>query len=271
MITLIAHAKINLFLDVTGKRADGYHLLETVMQSVDLADIVTVELLRENIEISCSDPDVPDDERNTCYKATKMFYALLGTHGGADITLDKRIPHGAGLGGGSADAAAVLTGLNVLHGKPFDEQTMLKLAVQVGADVPFCMTGGTKLCKGVGDIMSSAEPYPAKCFLIVKPNFRFDTKAAYESYDVTMVQRRERHENEYYNVFRAIYKNDELNRIVSKLTELGAKGAELTGSGSAVFGAFDSMEDAADAAKSFKTYFTAISQPTARGVIQLKV
>lgn len=271
MITLIAHAKINLFLDITGKLADGYHLLETVMQSVDLSDIVTVELARTGIEISCSDPTVPDDERNTCHKAVKMFYALMGHHGGAEITLDKRIPHEAGLGGGSADAAAVLTGLNILHGKPFDEQTMLKLAVRVGADVPFCMVGGTKLCKGIGDVMSDVEPYPARCFLVVKPDFGFDTKAAYESYDVTMVKRRERGENEYYNVFRAIYKNSELNSIVDKLCELGAEGAELTGSGSAVFGAFQSIEDAADAAKKFPRYFTAICKPTARGVIQLKV
>lgn len=271
MITLIAHAKLNLFLDITGKRADGYHLLETVMQSVDLADIVTVELADTNIGISCSDPTVPDDERNTCYKAAKLFYTLMGRHGGADITLDKRIPHGAGLGGGSADAAAVLVGLNALNGKPFDEQTLLKLAVKVGADVPFCLAGGTKLCKGIGDIMTDAPPYPARCFLVVKPDFGFDTKAAYKSYDVTMVKRRERHENEYYNVFRAIYKNEELNAIVDKLCSLGAEGAELTGSGSAVFGAFQSIEDAADAAKKFPRCFTAVCKPTMRGVIQLKV
>ncbi len=270
MITLIAHAKLNLFLDITGKRADGYHLLETVMQSVDLADIVTVELAKTGAEISCSDPTVPDDERNTCHKAVRLFYALLGSRGGAEITLDKRVPHGAGLGGGSADAAAVITGLNILHGKPFDEQTMLKLAVKVGADVPFCMTGGTKLCKGIGDIMSSERPYPARCFLIIKPSFGLDTKAAYESYDVTMVKRRVRHENEYYNVFRAIYKNSELNTIVDKLLALGAEGAELTGSGSAVFGAFQSIEDAADAAKKFPSCFTAVCKPAARGIVQLK-
>ena len=271
MITLIAHAKINLFLDITGKRADGYHLLETVMQSVDLADIVTVELAGTNIEISCSDPTVPDDERNTCHKAARLFYTLLGSHGGAEITLDKRIPHGAGLGGGHDEAAAVLTGLNILHGNPFDEQTMLKLAVKVGADVPFCMVGGTKLCKGIGNIMSKEKPYPVRCFLVVKPSFGFNTKAAYESYDVTMIKRRERHANEYYNVFRAIYKNKELDAIVDRLAELGAEGAELTGSGSAVFGAFQSIEDASDAAKKFPSCFTAVCRPAERGIIQLKV
>lgn len=270
MITLIAHAKINLFLDITGKRADGYHLLETVMQSVDLSDIVTVELADE-ISVSCSDPTIPEDEDNICCKAAELFYALLGKRGGADIYIDKRIPQGAGLGGGSADAAAVLRGLNRLCGKPFDEDTLLKLAAKTGADVPFCLVGGTKLCRGIGDVMADEKPYPARDFLIVKPAFGCDTKAAYESYDVTMIPRRERHEGEYYNVFREIYKNKEINEITGRLKELGATGAELTGSGSAVFGAFADEYDAADAAKNFPTYFTAVCHAASKGISVLDV
>ena len=269
MITLLANAKINTFLDITGKRADGYHLLETVMQSVDLADIVTVDIADSGITVGCSDPTVPENEGNICYKAADLFFALLGEKGGADIYIDKRIPHGAGLGGGSADAAAVLRGLNELHGKPFDEETLLKLALKTGADVPFCMVGGTKLCRGIGEIMTDEKPYPAKYFLIVKPDFGCDTKAAYESYDVTMIPRKERQKNEFYNVFRLIYKNEELNSIVEKLTELGAEGAELTGSGSAVFGAFRFEGEAAAAAKKFPKYFTAVCRPVSKGTIQL--
>ena len=270
MITVIAHAKINLFLDITGKLADGYHLLETVMQSVDLSDIVSVEL-GDEITVSCSDPEIPENDDNICYKAADLFYTLLGHRGGTDIYIDKRIPHGAGLGGGSADAAAVLRGLNRLHNDPFDEETLLKLAAKTGADVPFCLVGGTKLCRGIGDKMTDTEPYPERNFLIVKPNFSCGTKAAYADYDVTMVPRRERHEGEYYNVFREIYKNGEINGIVEKLKELGAVNAELTGSGSAVYGAFEDSYAAADASKNFPMFFTAVCRATSKGAAVLSV
>ena len=265
MITLLANAKINTFLDITGKRADGYHLLETVMQSVDLADIVTVELTDSGISVSCSDPTVPENGDNICYKAADLFFALLGKPSGADIYIDKRIPHGAGLGGGSADAAATLRGLNELCGKPFDEQTLLKLGLKAGADVPFCTVGGTKLCRGIGEIMTDEKPYPAKYYLIVKPDFGCDTKAAYADYDVSIIPRKERQKNELYNVFRMIYKNEEINSIVQKLTEFGAEGAELTGSGSAVFGAFGFEGEATAAAKKFPKYFTAVCRPVSFG------
>lgn len=270
MITLIAHAKINLFLDITGKLSDGYHLLETIMQSVDLSDILSIELADE-ITVSSSDPEIPEDEDNICYKAAELFYMLLGQKGGADIYIDKRIPHGAGLGGGSADAAATLRGLNRLHGKPFDDNALLKLAAKTGADVPFCLVGGTKLCRGIGDVMTDEEPYPERDFLIVKPNFNCDTKAAYESYDVTMIPRRERQEGEYYNVFREIYKNKEINEIIEKLKSLGASAAELTGSGSAVFGAFDNDYDAQEAAKQFPMYFTAVCHAASKGISVLDI
>lgn len=267
MITLLANAKINTFLDITGKRADGYHLLETVMQSVDLADIVTVELTDSEISVSSSDPTVPENEGNICYKAADLFFALSGKSGGADIYIDKRIPHGAGLGGGSADAAAALRGLNELCGKPFDEPTLLKLAANTGADVPFCLAGGTKLCRGIGEIMTDEKPYPAKYFLIVKPDFGCDTKAAYADYDAAMLPRKERQSNELYNVFRMIYKNEELDSLVRKLTELGADGAELTGSGSAVFGAFGSESEAVAATKKFPECFTALCRPVSNGIL----
>lgn len=267
MLTLLAYAKINLFLDITGKRADGYHLLETVMQSVDLPDIVTLELADSGITVSSSDPTVPENEGNICYKAAKLFFALLGKSGGASVRIDKRIPLGAGLGGGSADAAAVLRGLNELSGEPFDEETLLGLAAKVGADVPFCMVGGTKLCRGIGELMSDEKPYPAHCFLIVKPDFGVDTKTAYAEYDRSPLPQRERNANGYYNVFRAIYKNDELDNIVQKLIELGADGAELTGSGSTVFGAFSAEDKAAAAAKLFPSCFTAVCRPVPKGIM----
>lgn len=266
--TLIANAKINTFLDITGKREDGYHLLETVMQSIDLSDFVTVELTSDDeITVSCSDPTVPEDEGNICYKAADLFFALLGERASTDIYIDKRIPQGAGLGGGSADAAAVLRGLNALYENPFDEETMLKLALKTGADVPFCMVGGTKLCRGIGEVMTEEAPYPARYFLIVKPGFKCDTKSAYSDYDAANVPRKERQKNELYNVFREIYKNDEINSIIQTLKELGANGAELTGSGSAVFGAFTLEGEAIAAAKKFPNHFTAVCRPVSKGTI----
>lgn len=261
MITLLAYAKINLFLDITGKRGDGCHLLETVMQSIDLADVVSVERVNSGITVTCSDPTVPENEGNICHKAAERFFAECGVSGGAGIHIDKRIPHGAGLGGGSADAAATLRGLNELSGRPLDEETLLRLAASIGADVPFCMAGGTKLCRGIGEEMSDTPPYPAKCFLIVKPDFGCGTKAAYAEYDRKPVPVRERKAGEYYNVFRAIYKNERLNAIVAKLIESGADGAELTGSGSAAFGAFSDEETATAAARQFAECFTAVCKP----------
>ena len=265
MITLIANAKINLFLDIAGKRSDGYHDLETVMQSVDLADIVTAELA-DNISVECSDPTVPQNAGNICHKAAEVFYTLLARSGGAKIFIEKRIPHGAGLGGGSADAAAVLTALNVLNGKPFDEKTLLKLGAKTGADVPFCMTGGQKLCGGIGNVMENTAEYGSSDYLIVKPPFSCPTGAAYAMYDIAPVPRRKRN-GEVYNVFRAVYNNAEINGITEKLKELGASAAELTGSGSAVFGAFDGEKSAINAAKAFPNCFTAVCKPASKGVV----
>lgn len=265
MITLIANAKINLFLDIINKRPDGYHNLETVMQSIDLSDILTVELADE-ISVECSDPTVPQNEGNICHKAAELFYALFAKKGGAEIFIEKRIPHGAGLGGGSADAAAVLIGLNALHGKPFDEKILLKLGAKVGADVPFCMTGGQKLCGGTGNAMENTKEFDWRDYLIVKPSFSCDTKKAYEMYDITPVLRREQ-DGGVYNVFRALYGNAELNDTVEKLERLGAEAAELTGSGSAVFGAFDDRKAAINAAKAFPNCFTAVCRPVSRGVV----
>lgn len=268
-MTLIAHAKINTYLDITGKRADGYHLLETVMQSIDLADIVTVELADSGITVSCSDPTVPENKGNICYKAAELFFALSGKHGGTDIHIDKRIPHGAGLGGGSADAASVLRGLNALYNDPFDEAAILKLAARTGADVPFCMVGGTKLCRGIGEEIEDTAPLNARYYLIVKPDFGCDTKSAYGEYDNAPVPRKKRCDGEFYNVFRELYKNEQINMIVQRLKELGADGAELTGSGSAVFGAFICESEASAAAKKFPNCFTAVCRPVSKGTLAI--
>lgn len=140
-----ANAKLNLYLDITGRRADGYHLLETVMQSITLADGVTVVVSAGNgISLSCDREDVPTDSRNTAYRAAEYFMEAAGVSGTVCIDIEKHIPSGAGMGGGSADAAAVLRALNMAYGEPLTEDSLLEIAARVGADVPFCLVGGNQ-------------------------------------------------------------------------------------------------------------------------------
>ena len=272
-----ANAKINLYLDITGRRSDGYHLLETVMQSIDVCDRVSVELNNSGaINVSASNPAIPENEGNICYKAAKLLREKIGENFGADIHIEKHIPFGAGLGGGSADAAAVLEGLNYLLQNPLSEKELLLLSAEIGADVPFCLTGGTKLCKGIGEEFFDIEPFPEKTYLIVMPNYGCDTKIAYRKYDSSPVAEKnaldeflgsgEKFPEELYNVFQVLYEDERINRIAEKLKKSGAEGACLSGSGAAVFGVFDNEQQAMSAAEQFPDYFTAVSRPAAAGV-----
>lgn len=267
-ITLTAYAKLNLYLDITGRRGDGYHLLETVMQSVSLADYVTVALKDSGgISVSCSDPLIPENEGNICHKAARLFFEEVGG-GGADIRIEKRIPSGAGMGGGSTDAAAVLKGLNELCGGAVDGKKLHELAARVGADVPFCLYGGTKLCRGIGDIISEVQPIKECAFLVVMPDFSRSTAEAYQRYDDSPLEPKGALEEftvsggEYwrhlYNVFEELYGDRRITELTDKLRNAGALGAALTGSGAAVYGLFADADGAAAAAREFPTLFTAV-------------
>ena len=261
-LNLLACAKLNLYLDITGRRDDGYHLLETVMQSISLADVVTVVVCPgDGITLTCSREDIPTDSRNTAYRAAELFMQSAEKRGCILIDIEKHIPSGAGMGGGSADAAAVLRGLNMEFGNPLSEQKLLDIAVQVGADVPFCLVGGTKLCRGIGEQMSDF-PAAKGIFVVVKPDFSFSTAEAYRKYDSSPVAPHGGTEKlraampkdyaaEMYNVFRKLYADERIESICRRFTELGARGAMLTGSGSAVFGVFDDAHIAAAAQKEF--------------------
>ena len=148
-----AYAKINLFLDVVGKRADGFHEIKSVMQSVSLFDEVDVSVERADyscITIKVENSDIPADERNLAYLAAEAFLDKTGISAAVDITLRKYIPDRAGLGGGSSDAAAVLRALNMAFGDPLSKNELIALAEALGSDVPFCLVGGTRLCEGKG-------------------------------------------------------------------------------------------------------------------------
>lgn len=176
-----AYAKVNLSLDVIGKRADGYHTLCSVFQSVSLCDVVEINKA-DSISVRCSDSSL-NGEDNLCFKAAVGFFEKAELSGGADIFVEKHIPLAGGLGGGSTDAGAVLRGLNELYGKPLSEEELLKIAVTLGADVPFCMVGGTKLCEGIGEIMSGLPPLPDCYIVIAKKGHKSSTKDMYRALD----------------------------------------------------------------------------------------
>ena len=178
-----ACAKINLYLDVTAKRADGYHDIVSIMQTVDLHDEVSVQISegeRAEIVLHCG-ADLPCDGRNLAYKAAERYFAGL-VPCKIEIDIDKHIPMQAGLAGGSADAAAVLRALNAHFGK-YDEQALLALGANLGADVPFCMVGGTRITRGIGEIMQASAPMPDCVLVIARGGEGISTPWAYGALD----------------------------------------------------------------------------------------
>ena len=261
-ITVKAYAKLNLWLDITGRRADAYHLLNTVMTAVDLADEVTVALNGSGgIAVSCDEPAVPADERNIAYRAAKLFAGLHDPALGADIVIKKHIPTEAGLGGSSTDGAAVLLAMNELCGKPFSADTLAAAGVRLGADVPFCVYGGTAVCRGIGEQIKPVS-CPDFAALIVKPDFSCSTAAAYRAYDEAPRPEKPGFAefcgalisgnfpaDSLYNVFEELYADPRIADIRRSLLDAGALGACLTGSGSAVFGVFGTLSEARKAAE----------------------
>ena len=171
-----AFAKVNLFLDITGRLENGYHTLNTVMQQIDLYDEITAEVSEGNgIYISCDNPAVPCNEKNIAYKATAAFLSETGKKARVDIRINKNIPLEAGMGGSSTDGAAVLKALNEIYGYPLTDEKLCEIGAGLGADVPFCIMGGTAVCKGIGEIMTPAQCLKDYVFLIVKQWLRRNT------------------------------------------------------------------------------------------------
>ena len=270
-LTVKAYAKLNLWLDITGLRSDGYHTINTVMRRIDLCDDVTVETFYGgDVVIECDDPDVPTNGWNIAFRAAKAFFSRMGRSVGVNIKITKRIPIGAGLGGSSADGAAVLTALNELCGRPLEIHELCALGAELGADVPFCITGGTARCTGIGEIMKPIDCVGFKALLVL-PGFACSTAEAYKRYDAEPLPEKPGFDafcagigssrsvlvRNLYNVFGELYNDPVLSRIYLNLIRGGAEGACLTGSGSAMYGIFPDENSALDAAKNFvgmKTY-----------------
>ncbi|WP_294911766.1 4-(cytidine 5'-diphospho)-2-C-methyl-D-erythritol kinase, partial [uncultured Eubacterium sp.] len=180
-----AYAKINLLLDIVATRKDGYHDLFMIMQSVGIYDTVTVSKQKgRKITLSCNLDSIPVDEKNIAYKAAVAFFdAYKIKNTGIHIDIVKRIPHAAGLAGGSADGAAVIKALNEIYKTNLSDKELCKIGVKVGADVPFCITGGTLLSQGIGEVLTPVKPL-RRCFIVLaKPDFGVNTGYAYKQFD----------------------------------------------------------------------------------------
>lgn len=265
-VNVDAPAKINLFLDIRGKRSDGYHIVSMVMQSISLYDEITVIATNDGeIKISCSDDKIPIDENNTVYKAVELFFAETEKENkGIEVRIKKNIPSEAGLGGGSTDAAAVLHALNKMYDTELSCKELAEIGADIGADVPFCVYGGTMTAGGIGTILSPL-PDLAECYLvIVKPDIGICTKTAYEKSDLPEFSAIKGMDKiteaicesniksvakNLYNKFEEVMGLPEVEAIKEKMLEAGALGAAMTGSGSAVFGIFDNDDMRDDCAK----------------------
>lgn len=270
-----AYAKINLTLDITGKRFDGYHTIESIMQPIDLYDVIDVKLRDFNDinTVICDDPSVPCDIRNTAYKAAKLMLKQLRSDKTFYIDIKKNIPSQAGLGGASADAAVVMRIINAMFNVALSDEHLNKIAAEVGADVPFCLFGSTALCQGIGDVITPLPMLKKHHVVIVKPEFGISTPEAYRLYDEKgltprhstkkVVRAMLNYEDIYphmSNDFEELINNDAIYAIKMKLLNCKALCAQMSGSGSAVFGLFKDEQDAKAAydrlSKEYKCYLT---------------
>jgi len=243
MIRLTACAKINLFLEITGKLPNGYHTLETVFQRISLGDELTFTSAAD-LKLTCTDSTLPVDEGNLAMRAAVRLRAALKEKRGAHIHLKKIAPMGAGLGGGSADAAVVLKGLLKLWRRRINDNVLHQLAVGLGADVPFFLTGGTCVGTGIGDELQSLKPLPKTWMVIVWPGFGVTTQEAYArvvlpfSDPQALNLKKVIEKKELFNRFESLVfpAHSKLPRLKQEFLKAGATASLMSGSGSAVFG-----------------------------------
>ena len=266
MIKVKAPAKINLCLDILSTLENGYHSVWMVMQSVGLFDIVTVEKTSDKtIEIDCDSKDIPTDGRNIAWKAAERFFETTGIRNpGLKITIEKHIPSSAGLAGGSSDGAAVIVALDRLFETNLEEYKLCEIGAKIGADVPFCIAGGTVLAQDIGQIMSRLPDFSGMSIVIVKPDRSVSTKQAYELFDSNQ---RIRHLDKsnilhlcaqsdynkaimyFENVFEQLVEVPERIDIKAIMREFGCKFTLMSGSGPSVYGVFENEKDALECAE----------------------
>ncbi len=272
-----AFAKLNLTLDVLGKRPDGYHDLKSVMQTVSIRDDVEIDIgTGKPWTLECSMEGIPTDERNLAWKAAEVYCEQIGkNHDGISIRITKRIPSGAGMGGGSADAAAVLRALNRHYGEPLSILALAELGARIGSDVPFCTLGGTAMVEGRGERLRRLPDMPDCVFVVCKPEFSVSTAELYQKIDQVAIPKRPDHQametallsgdlsrvaENIWNVFDPVVTAEhlELNYIKSIFNTYGSLNQQMTGSGSACFAILDSFEYAAVVCNMLKENYSQI-------------
>ena len=259
-----AFAKLNLTLDVLGKREDGYHDLKSVMQTISIREDIEIDIgTGRPWKLLCTNEDIPTDESNLAWKAAKIYCdAMKKDPNGIEIRITKRIPSGAGMGGGSADAAAVLRALNRHYGNPLSIMALAELGAQVGSDVPFCTVCGTAMVEGRGERLRKLPDMPDCVFVVCKPEFSVSTPELYRKIDEVAIPKRPDNQamesallagdlgkvaENVFNVFDPVVTAEhlELNYIKSIFHSYGALNQQMTGSGSAVFAILPDFEFAA--------------------------
>ncbi|WP_290462527.1 4-(cytidine 5'-diphospho)-2-C-methyl-D-erythritol kinase [Acutalibacter muris] len=259
-----AYGKINLTLDVVGRREDGYHLLDTVMQTISVWDELEIQHSRQpGVHLQCNRESLPTDSKNTAFRAAKFFLEDRGLQNeGVYIFIKKHIPSRSGMGGGSADAAAVLRGLNEMYETKLSAEKLMELGAKVGADVPFCVIGGAARCTGTGAQVEPIVPMP-ECWLVVcKPPTGMSTPRAYallDQYPLSSIQATprmleamavgslKRIGRSLANRFDETLRMAPVRALKRAMTDAGALGAMMTGSGSSVYGIFETEQRAREA------------------------
>jgi 4-diphosphocytidyl-2-C-methyl-D-erythritol kinase len=284
--TAYARAKVNLALEILRKRRDGFHEIETILQSVNLYDELTLSFDDSgSISISSSDPDIPTDEGNTCYRAVEALRPLVSPSLGARIHIRKQIPYCSGLGGASSDAAAVILAANEASGGWLSSEALEGVAEQVGSDVPFMLYGGTMLGRGRGELVTPLTSLRDVFFLIVKPPVDISTASVYQDLNLTLTRRRYRINLKAVNTLLARFPNVSLtfrnaledvvcpayplvSEVLGELLASKPRFASMSGSGSALFAIYRSEEKASELAEKFSVrgFFTAVVEPSLRAV-----
>ncbi len=257
-----AYAKINLGLDVIRRREDGYHEVKMIMQTVDICDTLTFERREdEELHIYTDNQKLPCDEHNLIYKGAMVLFEETGRRIGADIVLNKRIPIAAGMAGGSTDAAAAMLALNEMMGQPLTKEQLMKIAVRVGADVPYCIMGGTALSEGIGEILTPLTPPPKAHLLVAKPDIDVSTAFVYRNLKLQEIKKHPDIDGMAEALKRGDLKGitDRMENVLETVTipahpvigeikEIcmaeGAMNALMSGSGPTVFAVFNKKEDA---------------------------
>jgi len=257
-VIIESYGKINLGLDVLYKREDGYHEIRTIMQQISLRDTLTLEEIKEGIVLSSNNNSIPLDSSNLAYKAWEKIKEKTGINKGININIRKNIPVSAGLAGGSSNAAAVLKGLNELWELGLNHEELIDIGVQIGADVPFCIVGGTALAEGIGEKLTKLKPFTGKSLLLVNPGICISTAETYKKLklqnkakiDIKKIMSFIESDNlislskSIINVMEDVVLEDYpiVSEVKNDLIRYGALSSLMSGSGATVFGLFDDID-----------------------------